>query len=115
MSVANPTNHSPSDRSERKLPQIRVTKRGTPFVRPSDIFKSQVGRIQIRRNKSINLPKAASKLSIDERTNVVKSDRDSSVAEAVHHSRHSKVSKSSKAPQENSSALPSNSTEAEST
>ncbi|MEM8504401.1 MAG: hypothetical protein AAF716_14760 [Cyanobacteria bacterium P01_D01_bin.1] len=108
MSAANSINPTPSGQSEPEQPQIRVTKRGTPFVRPSDIFHSQVGRIQIKRNKSITLPKAAPKVSLDSSHEEAEINRSNSDPKAAHQSSSSKV------PQETFSTSPENLTEIES-
>lgn len=108
MSAANSINPPPSDQSEPELPQIRVTKRGTPFVRPSDIFHSQVGRIQIKRNKGITLPKAAPKVSLDSSHEEAEISRSSSDSKAA------RYNSSSKATQETFSTPPDNPTEIES-
>lgn len=35
-------------------PRVRVSSRGTPYVRPSDIYKSKIGKEQIEENLRIS-------------------------------------------------------------
>lgn len=114
MSAANSINPPTSSQSEPELPRIRVTKRGTPFVRPSDIFHSQVGRIQIKRNKNIILPKAAPKLSPDSSQAEAEANKASFEPKLTRHSDASNASSASKVPQETFSVSPENPTEVES-
>jgi len=43
-------NSDDSANHELPNPQVRVNYRGTPYVRPSDIYRSKAGQAEIRKN-----------------------------------------------------------------